>query len=154
MQVCKSCGAIFDDGDSVVIKDYECEFWGHRVHETWAGCPECGSTDLTDADQCKVCGDYFAPGEIGGHVCDCCAEELRDTYKNDFETCYHLCEDEPKEGAKINGFLRSMFSDSEIEQILLDFLKNDSERRPVDCTEFIDGDLDWFIEKIAKGVKA
>ena len=78
-------------------------------------------------------------------MCDECIKE-----NSNFETCYEVSETS-KEEIKINSFLAEYFSASDIEKILFDRLKEMNEAgEKIDCTEFIESDVDWFGEQIAR----
>ena len=111
------------------------EFWGSPAYQSFAVCPYCGSEEIVEAMECKVCGTVYPEDEIHGAVCDECLNK----YKQDPQRCYDVTK-EHKTEISINDFLAQMFTESEIEKILLDFCLE----RKVDCTEYVDWDKSWF----------
>ncbi len=74
MIYCNDCGSI-TEGEEV----RECmlpEVRGVQppCYDTYIVCSDCGSSDVTDADKCPVCGEYFNR-EICD-VCDTCHEYI------------------------------------------------------------------------------
>lgn len=133
---CLDCGHIFD-GDEIYS-------WYESHGETMSGCPTCGG-DYEEMIQCEICGDEYLEGELCGGVCSNCIDD----YRNNFEICYSVSIGET-EGVEINALLASLFDPSDIEQILKEYIRN--RMGEVDCGAFIDGDPDWFGERLAKEV--
>lgn len=134
MYRCKECGHLFEEGEQK--KRYE------DNGEEWQCCPLC-SGDFEEAETCEICG--AAAEELHGGVCDECIKE-----NSNFETCYEVSETSKNE-IKINSFLAEYFGASNIEKILFDRLKEMKEAgEKIDCTEFIESDVDWFGEQIAR----
>ena len=145
---CCECGKVFDEDEVQTYNEYRGECFGFPSYETFAGCPRCGEA-FEEAHECKGCGKYFLSDELFGNVTEgYCADCLED-YRYDFETCYELSDDEG-ETVEINSFLASMFSTSEINEILFEALyeRNKFSGKPVDCKSFIDEDRDWFASKL------
>lgn len=137
MYKCLNCGHIFEDGEQ--------KFWTEPHGEELTGCPIC-SGNYEQTQKCKICGGEFLEEDLnGGCVCDECIDE----YRNDLDTCYGLSKDE-KEKVEINIFLLSLIGGDNIEKILYHYLKCQKE---VDCSKFIDEDIDWFAEKLLEEVK-
>lgn len=82
VKYCKHCGAIFDEEDADLVDvGFWCEFWGHDVYnkEYELHCPDCGSEDIDDAEECEECRDYFTPDELDEDgLCPCCHEDKGD----------------------------------------------------------------------------
>ena len=80
MLVCKECGEIFQEEDAgeLIYTENLGEF---SRRETWMTCPNCGSDDITDAEKCECCGEWFDPDELSysdaldQRVCSECAKE-------------------------------------------------------------------------------
>ena len=72
-------------------------------------------------------------------------------YENELDTCLKLGE-VSKEDIKINSLLVTMFTQAEIEEILICELKEAEKTAPVDCSSFVYDDLDWFGETLRKEV--
>lgn len=65
MYICEN-GHLFDEPVEIT------EYMGHGIYETYGVCPECGAT-FDEAEQCKGCGDWFAPGEVNADgLCSAC----------------------------------------------------------------------------------
>lgn len=134
---CIECGNIFECGEQ--------ESWVEPHGEMLCGCPLCHG-NYEETVSCAICGSEHLEDELNGGVCDECVDE----YRKDFKTCYNisLCEEEQ---ISINAFLASIFDKSDIEAILIEYIK---ERMPdVDCGKFIDSDISWFGERLAEEVK-
>lgn len=72
MFYCDNCETIFED--PYIIR----EDWGDNYC-----CPNCESDDISDATQCKLCGDYMATREDyrREQVCEECETDLKDRFK-------------------------------------------------------------------------
>lgn len=72
MNYCNNCHEVFGDDDFVFVgKDEERE----------AVCPHCHEWDVSDAVQCKICGEWFGKNEIDD-VCDECVSLIITRFKN------------------------------------------------------------------------
>lgn len=146
MLKCLECGHIFEDGEQRKWKEQIGEFWGQPVYETLIGCPNCGGAyDETKA--CAVCGSEQLECDLYGGICVDCLKK----YKNDLDTCLKLGAID-KEEIKINSLLVTMFTQAEIEEILIRELKEAEKIAPVDCSSFVYDDLEWFGESLRKEV--
>ena len=144
---CKYCGEVIGEEELVKRAENPMIYGGHT--ESYR-CPCCGAPFRYDDEQgelCEVCGKFFSSefGDDEGRegICDGCLDGLLSV-----ETLLELGE-EGRAEIEINGFLRSAFSVSEIEEILTRELLSlppsylDRERR-----EYIDTDKDWFAETL------
>jgi hypothetical protein len=113
------------------------------------GCPFCGG-NFEDAVRCSACGEWFLSYELESGVCDCCAEEKAFEYRYDFNSCFELAKSASKSSVALNAFLWSIFSEDQIEQILLKELFNRSAFKQINCSAFINADRGWFLEHILK----
>lgn len=143
MYICIDCGSVFDESE-IAVDSYNHASHGERpAVEKWVCCPRCGGY-ITDAVACKVCGEWFYEDDLHGGVCDSCIED-----NSDIETCMQVSN--VKESVELDVFLLSMFSVDQIENILQEELRK---CQTVDTKPFIDGDKDWFGERLAEmGVK-
>ncbi len=142
MYKCLECGHIFEDGEEKKKKELIGEFWGAPAYETTIVCPHCGG-NFEPTKQCLLCKSEHLDEELCGGICFECIEDK----KNDINTCYALgatCEEE----IKLNSFLLAMFSKSEIEALLFNYLKVKEKKMPIDCSEFIKNDLSWFCHNL------
>lgn len=55
MYICKSCGALLEA--PIPIPEYHNELEGSPI-EVFYGCSRCHSTDIEQAVQCDLCGNY------------------------------------------------------------------------------------------------
>ena len=136
---CVECGRVFD----------EPKIWREDYGEYMCGCPFCGG-NFEDAVRCDDCGEWFISYELDNGICDCCADEKVFEYRYDFSSCFELAKNESKQIVGLNAFLWSIFSEDQIEQILLNELFNRSAFKPINCSAFINADRDWFLEHILK----
>ena len=75
---CKDCGAVFS-AEELVVEDVENRHWwlDDCPVERWTeySCPECGSSDVEEAEYCDYCGDAFAPSDLIDGMCARCRAE-------------------------------------------------------------------------------
>ena len=143
MYKCLECGNIFEDGEQSTWQEARGEFWGQPVSETMSGCPRCHGY-YEETTPCVECGSEQLDDDLYGGMC----KECLDPYVNDFDTCLKLGEVQ-KESIEINSLLVTMFTTSEIEEILIRELK---ESGNIDCSSFAYDDLEWFAENLRKEV--
>ena len=141
MYKCADCGYMFDEGITYT-EDYG---------EQKEGCPRCGGY-FEETVRCDECGEQFLEEELTSGLCEECAEKLKNKYRYDFSKCFKISQEE-RESVELNSFLCSQFTAEEIERILLRELMIASSVCPVDCSDFIENDELWFLEKAIEGVK-
>jgi len=111
MYICLHCGHEFEDIDR---KHYD---HGTGVWEEY--CPNCGSEDFEEAEQCDLCGDWHVAENVTNGVCEKCLEESA-TVGNAV-----AFGNTDKQEVELNGFLAWAYTPDEIEDILInDLLKN------------------------------
>ena len=142
---CLDCGHIFEEGEQARWSEDRGEFWGAPCSEEMSGCPLCHG-DYEKTFRCAVCGSEHLEDELFGGVCNECIDE----YRKDFRSCYEISRGQTQE-IKINALLASLFDVKDIERILKEYVLY--RWQDVDCSPFIDEDISWFGERIAKGVK-
>ncbi len=142
---CLECGHIFENGEEAVWNENRGEYWGVPSYEEMSGCPLCkGNYEQTIP--CEICGSEHLEDELNGGVCEECIDE----YRKKFDICYNISLCEEKE-ITINALLATLFDKSDIEAILVEYIKK---RMPdVDCSRFINEDKSWFGERLAEEVK-
>ena len=146
MLKCLDCGHIFEEGDRHEWKEARGEYWGQPAYETVVGCPRCGGA-YEETKPCASCGSERFEDDLYGGICKECLSE----YDNDLDTCLKLGEIN-KEEIEINSLLVTMFTQAEIEEILIRELKEAEKIAPVDCSNFVYDDLEWFGESLRKEV--
>lgn len=139
---CDECGHLFEEGEQKTRKEIIGEIGCEPVTIEKSCCPLCGGS-YEEIFSCKVCGSGFCEDELNGGVCNSCFE----SYKNDIETCYKISKGETTP-VKINCFLASMFLEEEIEEILMEKLREKAKTEDVDCSSFINDDKMWFGEML------
>jgi reverse gyrase len=139
---CCECGHIFEEGEQSVWK--ERHGFAYGGYETFDGCPRCKG-DYEETVKCKVCGGEHLDEELFGGVCEECINE----YRKDFDSCYEISIGE-KEEIKINSLLASLFDAGDIEAILVEHIKKNMP--DIDCSDYIDNDIERFGEFLAKEV--
>lgn len=100
MLKCKECGQVFDDDEIVRVKDDPSPdgvSLTSGYYEYWE-CPHCGSDELIEANECPMCGEWFAEDE-GLTICAECQKELLDELEK-IRNYYDL--DESQFGDAIN----------------------------------------------------
>ena len=133
---CKECKHIFEYGEE--------KMYIEPHGEMWHGCPICKG-EYEETERCLICGSEQFGIELCGGVCQECIDE----YRSDFDMCYKISSEE-KEVVKINSLLASIFEPEEIERILITYVKKN--KKDISCDSFIDSDISWFGEKLAKEV--
>ena len=141
MYRCENCGNVFED-PAIVIERHG---FSDGPGEEFGVCPYCNG-DYAEAKQCEHCSEWFVEDDLCEGWCDSCI----DSYQNDIETCYKVGKECP-ESIKINGFLATMFSNEDVEEILMGKLREAAELLPQKCECFINEDKSWFVETL-KGV--
>lgn len=108
MYKCLHCGHEFEDIDR---KHYD---HGTGVWEEY--CPNCGSEDFEEAEQCELCGEWHVADKVHNGVCDDCLQKA--------ETMGNVVAfgNTDKQEVELNGFLAWAFTPSEIEDILINEL--------------------------------
>ena len=77
---CEECGATFDPDKAELEKVPYGEGCGFDLWEYEIHCPECGSTDLTVAVKCPVCGEWHDPDD--GEICADCKKDISALWLN------------------------------------------------------------------------
>lgn len=142
---CLECGYVFSEYEIDRWVEEVGEYEGQPCMESHGGCPMCHG-DFEEAERCKVCNGYHLSNELHGGVCDECIDE----YRKDFDSCYEISLGE-KETIKINSLLATLFDEGDIQAILIEYIK--TKCPDIDCSEYIDEDISWFGEQVAKEVK-
>ena len=145
MYKCLTCGHLFDYGEEKVTKEYRGECFGFPTYEDVTSCPICGG-NFEKTKKCKICGSEHLEEELKGCVC----EECINNYRNNFDICYKISIGETTE-IKINSLIASIMDELDIEAVLLNYIKKGIDS--VDCSPFIDYDINWFGEKLVEEVK-
>lgn len=137
---CHECDRRFEEPDIITethgFTDGQCE--KHGV------CPYCKGY-FEEMYQCRICGQHCTDDELTSGVCDECIYE----HATDIELCHRLGQ-EAEESIKINGFIASVFSEEQINEILWNRIKEINRMVNVSCYDFIDGDKSWFAEQLIK----
>ena len=119
--ICKDCGRPFDEDEWDVAR-----------------CPECGG-DIVDAAECPNCGEPFDPDD--GMFCPDCMKFL--CAPRVAVSAAVSCEDIRE--VEINGFLASVFTPAEINEILTRALKDDRVTRGKVRAYMSDFDADAYL---------
>lgn len=133
MYKCLDCGNEMELEDLKFEKDRD-------TLEMYMYCPYCGSENVEQAYQCDVCGEYLPEEQMAGdakNVCICCISEKR----HDVDFCKAVG-DEDQESVYLNSFLLDMFTEEDIEEILMRELKAHHMDHPVDFMPYLRGHLD------------
>lgn len=127
----------------------------NRYNKRWSDsddseqtCPNCGSHDIEEGEECVECGAVKSPENlILGWCADClnqAAEDMRTAYEYGAE---HT------EVVELNGVLASAFSKVQIEAILTNYLMNNGDFGK-ECKDFALDDkydfADWLNERREK----
>ena len=143
---CLDCGHIFDECEMGHWSEDRGEIWGgYHAEEEMCGCPLCHG-DFEETVRCEICEGEFLEDELHGGVCADCIND----YRKDFEMCKRVSSGVETE-IRINSLLATLFDVTTIEAILCAYIKDKEPN--VDCSEFIDSDIDWFGERLAEEVE-
>jgi hypothetical protein len=137
---CHNCGRRFEEPD-IITETHGLE---HGPYEKIGVCPYCKGY-FAEIHECKICGEYYTDDELTSGVCDECIYQ----HDTDVELCYKLGADS-KESIKINGFIASVFSEEQINEILWNRIKEINRIVNVSCYAFIVSDKSWFAEQLIK----
>lgn len=135
---CYDCGHIFENGEE--------KTWVENYGENRSGCPLCGGS-YGSTVRCSICKSEHLDDELEGGVCEECIGQ----YRYNADVCYSIGE-KSKEDVFINGFLASMYSAEEIEELIWRDMLNTRKIKAVDCKPFIEADVSWFAENLAEEV--
>lgn len=130
MLICTNCGRVIEE-DSLV---YHAETHGERRADDCY----CGG-EFVAAVECEICGKYMADAD-SRIVCDSCVAE-----NTTFETAREIGE-QNKEKIEINGFFFDIFSEEEIDEILLEFAKKKCFGNPELVKNYTYNDDVWYFE--------
>lgn len=135
---CLECGHIFENGEAREVREDD----GYVYV-----CPICGG-DFEKTVKCSLCKGEFLEDELNGGVCDECIDE----YRNQAKICVDISEQEgTKAKINVNYLIPFILSEEDINDILIEYIKK--EKPNADCGEYIDEDISWFGEMLAKEVK-
>jgi predicted Zn-ribbon and HTH transcriptional regulator len=127
MLVCRECGYVFEEE--------EASNWVEEHGEENCGCPRCKG-EFEEAARCKICGEWFLDNGID-EVCEECKEQNL-TYSNALKVG-----DKEKQTVEINGFMASVYSISEIN----DILQRDYERAHKTVLSSMNIDIRYYLEQ-------
>lgn len=67
--ICRECKATFSENEIVTMLE-EMEYYDGSIHcGSRDICPECGSEDFTEEDNCSVCGNLTEADDLYGGIC-------------------------------------------------------------------------------------
>lgn len=141
MFICVECGKSFDYGSINRRYEHRGEFWGVPCSEEVCGCPHCGGS-FVEAKQCSVCDEWVKDDEWD--VCEECREKSMTE-----EVCLEIGEENACD-VRLNEFLSSAFSEEEIEQILLEKLRQDENKMREAIKSYCESDMLYFVEWVAE----
>ena len=141
MYKCYECGHIFEEGE----QNYSGDGWNEPKT---AICPVCGGA-FGGANFCSRCGGQFLEDELTEGFCEDCVNGAIEEYSFDHITKLYLMASDEKEEVELNSFIVSMFSPSQINELLLRELLKSDKIKKADCSHFVKSDKNWFLEKIS-----
>lgn len=87
--ICDKCGHVFDEDEAGVIYETVGEGVMRGPYPAENCCPECGSTDFYEAQECAECGEWFFEDEMietdNFWYCRECAKNIRDLFNEKWE---------------------------------------------------------------------
>lgn len=147
MYKCLDCGHVFDDGEQEVWEESRGEFWGAPCSEVVDGCPRCHG-DYEEAKKCSICGGVFVDDDLFGGVCEECIEK----HGKDIGMVLRVSSHQQEE-IRLNCLFTNFFKKNEIEKILFEELTKKHLNGEIDFKKFIEDDIEWFGEYLAKEVE-
>lgn len=142
---CHECDRRFEEPDFIT----ETHGLDSPPYEKIGVCPYCKGY-YEPMYQCKICGEWFTDDELTSGVCDDCIYQ----HDTDIELLYRLGnEEDAKETVTINGFIASVLTEEQINEILMRELRTINYACYVNGTEFIGSDKSWFAEQLIKEAK-
>ena len=83
--ICTKCGAVIDEDDLDAVMQWDGEGVMGGYHPVEDKCPECGGTDVVEAEECCCCGECFDKENDMIEVddfwyCKECAGRIHDAY--------------------------------------------------------------------------
>lgn len=143
MYVCSKCGEVFSNDEIVVEKSEVGEYWGQPCYEEFGFSP-CCHCEFEKAIKCAICGEWHREQDLWNGICENCIHE----YDKDFDTVYKWSkESEDEDKVYLNSLLASILTTSEIEEILVNYIKDF--KKSYDCSKYIECDKEWFSAMIA-----
>jgi hypothetical protein len=143
MNICLECGRVFE-GDGVTVS-FALDDISTIVSETV--CPFC-RCEYEEAEKCIYCGEYAPKSQMKSGFCEECS------YNADvFDDLIKVCENEgEKSSVNVNTSLIYLFSEDEINTILLDAARSREarERKKKACREFICDCGDFLADHLGK----
>lgn len=141
---CYECGATFSEPES--YQERVGEYFGTPAYVDRCCCPNCRHDEYEEVHQCEICGEWFFDEELDDGICEDCIDEGKEKYHDNVKACLEILKDEKKK-IEINPVLAMLLKPSVIEQILTEYVLNNS----FDCKDVVEQYEDWFIEEIKKG---
>lgn len=146
MLKCGECGHLFEVGEEKTYTEYMGECHGASAYETFKVCPVCGG-DYEETKACAICGAEHLEDGLTGGVCEECLADIT------LDDCL-LVNGNEREAVMIDCVLASLFTRTEIEEILLRELREAGKLKKLDLSNYTNMDKSWFAEKLAKVRKA
>ena len=100
--------------------------------------------------RCKSCFKLFKIEEMTNRICEECFKE----YSENIDVLYKVGKYDKKKEIQLNSFLHSVFTVEEIEEILIEKIKEcEKIKHKLDFSEFVNQDEFWFAEKVVEVLK-
>ena len=109
-----------------------------------AECPNCGSEDFEEAEECVECGALKCADYLINGMCEDCIKEAA----HDMRTVFEYAQDNT-ELVEINGVLSNALTKVQIEAILTNYLMNNGDLS-AECYRFAMDDPDIFSDWLAE----
>jgi hypothetical protein len=141
---CDRCKEVFAFSEAETERECVGEVFGFPAYEEYISCPKCGHIDLYEVEKCEGCGNIYPSDEMICGVCDNCIKSKT----KDIDFCVSI---DDKADFKLNSVFAFLMTESEIEQVLMEYLKAHGR---TDCTSFIEEFEESYIaEEIAESKK-
>jgi DNA-directed RNA polymerase subunit RPC12/RpoP len=138
---CNRCGEVFN----------EMEAFDPNLDEI--RCTECGSDDVSEAEQCYECGEWISTDDERLYGLNGLCKECLGKHASEIRTVIQYgSEDEYNGEVKINAMWAKVYTPDEINEILMaDFMKLPEAKQRSLAWEYVNDDPDAFADWIAEG---
>lgn len=109
----------------------------------YAFCPHCNG-DFDEAEICKECGNCFFKEDMAGDFCKECLKGFSKDYKK-----IKLVAENDLSDFKLPRLFKIIFSNEELKNILYRFIEDNH----IDCSGYINEDIDFFGETLSEVIK-
>lgn len=140
MCMCADCKSIFGESEIKRVR--------HSDGDAWDECPNCGSDQIDDVEECYLCGEWHKPDELHNEVCDdCIAMEASNVWQMlEYSRCYCTAEE-----VLVSPLFLKAFTPSQINDLLESAFTQLSEAEQKKACEQLATDDPYHFSEYLKG---